>query len=73
MVTEMQVWKNWTVLENPRQQEDSLGLTTLRISARGAEPRPEYPRYEGIGEVVSFSLLLASAVQGDVIAGSSMG
>lgn len=61
MVTEMQVWKNWMVPENQRQQEDSLGLTILRISA-GGELHPEYPRYEGIGEVVSFSFLLASAV-----------
>lgn len=73
MVTEMQVWKNWMVPENLRQQEDSLGLTILRISAGGAELRPEYPRYEGIGEVVSFFFLLASAVQDDVIEASSMG
>ena len=50
------------VPENQRQQEDSLGLTILRISAGGEELHPEYPRYEGIGEVVSFSFLLASAV-----------
>ena len=49
------------VPENQRQQEDSLGLTILRSSA-GGELHPEYPRYEGIGEVVSFSFLLASAV-----------
>ena len=73
MVTEMQVWKNWMVPENPRQQEDSLGLTLLCISAGGAELHPEYPRHKGIGEVVSFSFLLASAVQDDVTEGSSMG
>ena len=73
MVTEMQVWKNWMVPENPRQQEDSLGLTLLCISAGRAELHPEYRRYKGIGEVVSFSFLLASAVQDDVTEGSSMG
>ena len=73
MVTEIQVWKNWMVPENPRQQGDSLGLTLLHISTGGADLRPEYPRYEGIGEVVSFSFLLASAVQDDVTEGSSMG